>query len=81
MSFKVVLVENDVKITVKLNNLVLTKENDEIWIPVNDISTVVLDNLKISSVCPNAVHVSGKQYSCYFLRSETFAYRILFFLR
>ena len=48
MSFKVVLVENDVKITVKLNNLVLTKENDEIWIPVNDISTVVLDNLKIS---------------------------------
>ena len=33
MGFRVVLIENDVFIKMKLDNLVVIKEDDEIWIP------------------------------------------------
>lgn len=46
MAFRVILIENEVKIKVKLNNLVITKEDDkDIWIPLDDISVIVMDNL------------------------------------
>ena len=48
MSFRVVLIENEVNIKVKLNNLIVIKEDKEIWIPIDDISTIVVDNLKIN---------------------------------
>ena len=48
MGFRVVLIENDVFIKMKLDNLVVIKEDDEIWIPIADISVLVLDNLKVT---------------------------------
>ena len=42
---QVVLIENEVTIKVKLNNLIVTKEGEDIWIPLDDISMIVLDNL------------------------------------
>lgn len=45
MAFRVVLIENEVSIRVKLNNLIVTKEGNDIWIPLDDISMIVLDNL------------------------------------
>ena len=45
MAFRVVLIENEVSIKVKLNNLVITKEGKDIWIPLDDISLIVMDNL------------------------------------
>ena len=40
-----VLIENEVDVKLKLDNLVLNTSEGEIWIPINDISIVVLDNL------------------------------------
>ena len=37
MAFRVVLIENEVTIKVKLNNLIVTKEGEDIWIPLDDI--------------------------------------------
>lgn len=45
MSFRVVLIENEVKLGLKLNNLVVNKDGDDIWIPLDDISIIVVDNL------------------------------------
>ena len=45
MAFRVVLIENEVSIRVKLNNLIITKAGEDIWIPLDDISMIVLDNL------------------------------------
>lgn len=45
MAFRVVLIENEVAIKVKLNNLIVTKEGQDIWIPLDDISMIVIDNL------------------------------------
>lgn len=45
MAFRVVLIENEVAIKVKLNNLIVTKEGEDIWIPLDDISIIVMDNL------------------------------------
>lgn len=45
MAFRVVLIENEVAIKVKLNNLIITKRGDDIWIPLDDISMIVIDNL------------------------------------
>lgn len=47
MSYRVVFIENEVNISVKLNNLVIQKQEGDIWIPMEDISMIVLDNLKI----------------------------------
>lgn len=45
MAFRVVLIENEVAIKVKLNNLIITKNGQDIWIPLDDISMIVMDNL------------------------------------
>lgn len=39
------MIENEVVIKVKLNNLIVTKDGEDIWIPLDDISMIVLDNL------------------------------------
>lgn len=46
MSFRVVLIENDVELSLKLNNLVVNRNCEEVFIPLNDISVIVVDNLK-----------------------------------
>ena len=48
MAFRVVFIENEVGVRMKLDNLVLGTYEGEVWIPISDISTVVLDNLKIT---------------------------------
>lgn len=45
MAFRVILIESEVMIKVKLNNLVITKEGNDIWVPLDDISMIVMDNL------------------------------------
>lgn len=45
MAFRVILIENEVDIRVKLNNLIVTKDGEDIWIPLDDISMIVMDNL------------------------------------
>lgn len=45
MAFRVILIENEVEIKAKLNNLIVTKEGEDIWIPLDDISMIVMDNL------------------------------------
>ena len=48
MAFRVVLIENEIDAKIKLDNLVLNTSEGEIWIPVSDISVIVLDNLRIT---------------------------------
>ena len=48
MAFRVVLIENEVDIKLKLDNLIITKDENDIWIPLDDISVIVLDNLRIN---------------------------------
>lgn len=48
MAFRVVLIENEVDLSLKLDNLVIHRGEEEIWIPVDDISMIVVDNLKIN---------------------------------
>jgi len=48
MAFRVVLIESDVFIRIKLNNLIVTKDGEDIWIPLDDIATIVVDNLASS---------------------------------
>lgn len=48
MAYKVILIENKVDIKLKLDNLVIYKSGNEIWVPMDDISVVILDNLKIN---------------------------------
>lgn len=47
MAYRVILIENEVDIKLKLDNLVITKEGNDVWIPMEDISVIVLDNLRI----------------------------------
>ncbi len=47
MSFRVVLIENEIDVKVQLDNLILNTYEGEVWIPIDDISIVVLDNLRI----------------------------------
>ena len=48
MAFRVVLIESEVSLKLNLNNLVLTKEEHETWVPLDDISMVVIDNLTVN---------------------------------
>lgn len=63
MGFRVVFIENEVKIKVKLNNLIVTKEEQDVWIPVDDISVLIIDNLQITltarMLCVLAEHHVG----------------------
>ena len=47
MAFRVVLIESECVVHQKLNNLLIDKGEGDIWIPLDDISMIVLDNLKI----------------------------------
>lgn len=46
MAFRIVFVESQANMQVKLNNLIVSNGEKETWIPVSDISMVVLDNIK-----------------------------------
>lgn len=63
MGFRVVLVENEVEMRLKLDNLVVRKLEKEIWIPLEDISIMILDNMKVTitarMLCALAKHNVG----------------------
>lgn len=48
MAFRVVLIENEVSMRLKLNNLIVCKNGEDIWIPLSDISMIIVDNLMTS---------------------------------
>ena len=47
MAYRVVLIESECSVHLKLNNLLIDKGEGDVWIPLDDISMIVLDNLKI----------------------------------
>ena len=47
MAYRIVLIESECSIYLKLKNLIINKGDGDIWIPLDDISMIVLDNLKI----------------------------------
>lgn len=47
MAFRVLLIENEIDIKVQLDNLIMNTFEGEVWIPIDDISIIVLDNLRI----------------------------------
>lgn len=48
MAYRVIMIENSISLSIKLNNLIIYKDEQEIWIPLEDISIIVIDNLRIS---------------------------------
>ncbi len=48
MAFRVVLIESEAALSLKLNNLIINKGDGDIWIPLDDISVIVADNMHIS---------------------------------
>lgn len=63
MGFRLVMIENDVSIYLKLDNLVIQRNEEEIWIPIDDISVLIIDNRKIKftvrMMCSLAAHNVG----------------------
>lgn len=45
MAFRVVVLESEISVKIKLNNLIVSKNGEDVWIPLDDISVIVLDNL------------------------------------
>lgn len=60
MAFRVVLIENEIDAKIKLDNLVLNTCEGEIWIPVSDISIIVLDNLPNNIINKIFMYISKK---------------------
>lgn len=47
MAFRLVLLENEQDMRIKLDNLVICRTEGDIWIPLSDISMIIVDNLAI----------------------------------
>ncbi len=48
MGFRIIVIENEASISMKLDNLIIEKDDKKLWIPVDDISLIIIDNLKIT---------------------------------
>lgn len=48
MAFRIVMIENDVDMKIKLENVVIKRDEQDIWIPLDDISMLVFDNMSSS---------------------------------
>lgn len=46
MGFRIIMIENEASINIKLDNLIIEKDDKKLWIPINDISLIIIDNLK-----------------------------------
>ena len=46
MGFRILMIESETTISIKLDNLIIEKDDKKLWIPVDDISVIVVDNLK-----------------------------------
>ena len=84
MAFRVIMIENEVDIHIKLNQLVIRKEGKETWVPLDDISMIVMDNLSskvtvrtlcqlseqgIGMIVCNQQHLPSGYYGAYILES------------
>lgn len=38
MGFRIIVIENETSISMKLDNLIIEKDDKKLWIPVDDIS-------------------------------------------
>ncbi len=63
MGFRIIMIENETTISIKLENLIIQKEDQKLWIPIDDISIIVIDNLKTTltsrMLCQLASHNVG----------------------
>lgn len=63
MGFRVVMIENEVSIRIKLDNLIIRKGEKDLWVPIDDISVLIIDNMKITMttrmLCSLASHNVG----------------------
>lgn len=48
MGWKIIEIENAQKLRLFLDNLIIYKDNDKIIIPINDIDTLLIDNIQIN---------------------------------
>ena len=80
MAFRVVFIENEVGVRMKLDNLVLETYEGEVWIPISDISTVVLDNLKIT-MTTRLLSMLATNNVTLIVCNEKLAYWIILFIR
>lgn len=48
MGFRSLLIENELKISLRLGNVVITKEGEDIWLPINDVNIIVVDTPKVT---------------------------------
>lgn len=46
MGFRIIMIENEASISIKLDNLIIEKDDKKLWIPIDDISLIIIDNLK-----------------------------------
>lgn len=40
MGFRIIMIENEASINIKLDNLIIEKDDKKLWIPINDISLI-----------------------------------------
>lgn len=63
MGFRLVMIENDVSIKLKLDNLIIQRDEKSLWIPIEDISIILIDNMKTTLtsriLCALAEHNVG----------------------
>lgn len=69
MAHRVVLIENDAILKCKLDHLLAVIDNEEIWIPLSDISTIVVDNLK-TTVTTRTLNAFSKENICMVMCDE-----------
>ena len=48
MGFRSLLIENELKISLRLGNIVITKDEEDIWLPLTDINIIVVDTPKVT---------------------------------
>ena len=46
MGYRTILLENEATLKLKLNNLIVTKDGEDFWIPMSDIEIIIMDNLQ-----------------------------------
>lgn len=46
MGYRVILLENESTLKLKLNNLIIIRDGEEFWIPMSDIEIIIMDNLQ-----------------------------------
>lgn len=58
VSFRVLLIESELELKIKLDNLVINKDGNDLWIPLSDISMIVFDNLKAGLTMRTLVEIA-----------------------